>query len=70
MTRHRFSRLTKDFTIAVGIIIIWRGVWVLLDRFDYWIFGDSHIVTAVLGIILGVIILYLPDHNLDTLERL
>ncbi|OGG48359.1 hypothetical protein A3G63_02730 [Candidatus Kaiserbacteria bacterium RIFCSPLOWO2_12_FULL_52_8] len=70
MNHHRINRYTKDFSIAVGIIIIWRGVWVLLDLFDKWMFGNNHVVTAVLGIIVGIIILYLPDHNLKTLERL
>ena len=70
MNHHRINRYKKDFSIAVGIIIIWRGVWVLLDLFDKWMFGNNHVVTAVLGIIVGIIILYLPDHNLKTLERL
>ena len=61
---------TKNISIAVGIILIWRGVWVVLDWIDWWIFGDDHIITAVLGIIFGVVILYLPEHNLKTLERL
>jgi len=70
MNHHQIHRLTKDVSIAVGIIVIWRGIWVILDLFDYWLFGNNHIVTAILGIIFGVIILYLPDHNLKTLERL
>ena len=70
MNHHQITRLTKDVSIAVGIIVIWRGVWVILDLFDVWLFGGSHVVTAVLGIIFGIFILYLPDHNLKSLERL
>ena len=62
--------LTKNISIAVGIILIWRGVWVILDLIDHWLLGGNHIVTAILGIIFGVAILYLPDHNLKALERL
>jgi hypothetical protein len=62
--------VTKNLSIAVGIILIWRGVWVMLDLLDHVLFGGNHIVTAVLGIVLGVAILYLPDHNLRALERL
>lgn len=61
---------TKNIAIAAGIILIWRGVWVLLDILDNLIFGGSHIVTAIAGIVVGVIILYLPEHNLKALERL
>lgn len=60
----------KNISIAIGIILIWRGVWVLLDLLDQVLFGGDHIVTAVSGIIVGVIILYLPDKNLNALERL
>ncbi|PIR83220.1 hypothetical protein COU19_01765 [Candidatus Kaiserbacteria bacterium CG10_big_fil_rev_8_21_14_0_10_56_12] len=70
MTRRRLEHLITNLSIPVGIILIWRGVWVLADLFDYWLFGNNHVVTAIAGIIIGLIILYLPDHNLETLERL
>ena len=61
---------TKNISIAIGIILIWRGVWVMLDLLDNLLFGGNHIATAVGGIIIGIGILYLPDHNLNALERL
>ena len=70
MTTKKLSYLVRNLSIAVGIILIWRGIWVLLDLLDFWLFGNNHAVTAVLGIILGIVILYLPDHELKSLERL
>ncbi len=61
---------TKNISIAIGIILIWRGVWIVFDLIDNVLFGGNHIITAVAGIIVGIIILYLPDHNLNALERL
>ena len=61
---------TKNIAIAIGIILIWRGIWVLLDLLDQLLFGGNHSITAIAGIVVGVIILYLPDHNLRALERL
>ena len=61
---------TKNVSIAIGIILIWRGVWVLLDLVDQQLFGGSHVITALLGIVVGVLILYLPEKNLKALERL
>ena len=61
---------TKGITVAIGIIIIWRGVWIVLDLIDTLIFGGNHIITAILGIVVGIIILYLPEKNLKALERL
>jgi len=61
---------TKNISIAIGIIFIWRGIWVLLDLLDNVLFGDNHIITAIGGIIIGIAILYVPDRNLKALERL
>lgn len=57
-------------SVAIGIIFIWRGVWIILDVLDESFFGGNHIVTAVGGIIVGILMLYLPDKNLKALERL
>ncbi len=65
-----FRYFIKNISIAIGIILIWRGVWVLLDLLDHVLFGGSHIITAVGGILIGIIILYLPERNLQALERL
>ncbi len=65
-----FKHFAKDMSIAIGIILIWRGVWVLLDLIDKLIFGNDHVVTAILGIIVGIAMLYLPDKDLKALERL
>ncbi|OGN27337.1 MAG: hypothetical protein A2941_01825 [Candidatus Yanofskybacteria bacterium RIFCSPLOWO2_01_FULL_49_17] len=60
----------KNLSIAIGIILIWRGVWILLDFIDGIFFGGEHIVSAVGGIVGGILILYLPEKNLKSLERL
>lgn len=65
-----FKHFAKDMSIAIGIILIWRGVWVMLDQVDKLIFGNDHIVTAIIGIIVGILMLYLPDKDLKALERL
>ncbi len=70
MEKFGLKYFTKNISVAIGIIIIWRGVWIILDMIDGLIFGGNHIVTAILGIIIGIIILYIPDKNLKALERL
>lgn len=60
----------KNFSIAIGLVLIWRGIWYILDGLDQWFFGGSHALTALGGIIIGIIILYLPDKDLRNLERL
>ncbi len=62
--------LAKNLGIIVGIVLIWRGIWVVLDAFDAFLFGGSHLVSGILGIVLGFIILYLPDKDLKEIEKL
>jgi hypothetical protein len=45
-------------------------VWYLLDGLDQWLFGGSHLWTGLVGIILGLIVLYLPDKDLKEIEKL
>lgn len=62
--------LFKNIVIIIGIVLIWRGIWYALDSLDKLIFGGSHFWTAIFGIILGLLMLYLPDRNLKEIERL
>ncbi|RJQ34156.1 hypothetical protein C4566_02410 [Candidatus Parcubacteria bacterium] len=65
----KWKHLRNDIYSAVGVILIWRGVWYLLDEADKLIFGGSHIWTTIIGVIAGLIILYLPDGDLKELEK-
>lgn len=64
------SYLAKNLSIVIGLVLIWRGIWYVLDALDYWLFGGYHFWTAVVGIIVGVVILYLPDRDLKEIEKL
>lgn len=67
-------KLVKYFThnifIVLGLVLIWRGIWYILDEIDILFFGSSHIITTVSGIILGFLILYIPDHDLKEISKL
>lgn len=62
--------MARNFSVAAAIIMIWRGLWYTLDFIDISLFGGSHSLTAILGIIIGIVILYIPDKNLDELGKL
>lgn len=64
------SYLSKNISIAIGLVLVWRGIWYVLDGIDKLLFGDSHLWSALIGIIIGLIILYLPDNDLKEIEKL
>ena len=50
--------------------MIWRGVWYVLDHIDVLLFGQYNHWTGLLGIALGVLLLYWPDRDLKEIEKL
>lgn len=64
------SYFARNLAVVIGLVLIWRGIWYVLDALDVWFFTSSHGWTAVGGIILGLIILYLPDKDLKEIEKL
>jgi len=64
------KRFLHTMAIVIAIVLVWRGIWYVLDKLDEHLFGGSHAWTAVVGIILGLIILYLPNKNLKEIEKL
>ena len=72
MSKHKITLqyLSKNIFIVIGLVLIWRGIWYILDEFDKLIFGGSHVWTAIIGIIVGLVILYLPDKDLKEIEKL
>ena len=61
---------SHSLSIVLGLVLIWRGIWFILDKIDFLLFGGSHHITAISGIIIGLLILYLPDKDLKELEKL
>lgn len=72
MIKHKLTLqyLAKNISIVTGLVLIWRGIWYILDGIDAWFFGGSHAWTALIGIIIGLVVLYLPDKDLKEIEKL
>lgn len=68
--RIHISYFIKNAFTIVGLVLIWRGIWYVLDALDIWFFGGSHGWTALGGVALGLLILYWPDRDLKEIERL
>ena len=60
----------KNINTIVGIVLIWRGIWHLLNEVDVYIFNENPLWTAIGGIVIGFLMLYLPDHDLKEIEKM
>jgi hypothetical protein len=60
----------SNTSIVVGLVLMWRGVWYVLDGIDKWLFDGSHTYTALIGVLLGLLILYIPDKDLKEISKL
>lgn len=56
----------NGLVILFAIIMLWRGVWGLLDTY---LFPGSPTLSYVSGIVLGAVILYLDNFSIDNLKR-
>ncbi|MBP9747732.1 hypothetical protein KBD13_02255 [Patescibacteria group bacterium] len=62
-------RLGRSFSIVIGLVMVWRGIWYVLDSVDSAFFAGDYRWTAVGGILLGLALLYLPDGDLKELDK-
>lgn len=68
--QHTLFYFARNISIVLGLVLMWRGVWYVLDWADILLFGGNHTWTALGGILLGLFILYLPDHDLKEISKL
>ena len=68
--RNLYLYFIKNFTIVMALVLIWRGIWYSLDGIDKIFFDNNHTYLAIGGIIIGVVLLYLPDKDLKEIEKL
>ncbi len=64
------SYFAKNIILVIGLVLIWRGIWYILDAIDLYFLGGNHAITAIIGVIIGLIILYLPDKDLKEIQKL
>jgi len=50
--------------VVVAVIMVWRGIWNILDMY---FFPNDPILSNLLSILIGLIIMYLPDADIKDL---
>lgn len=62
--------LARSIKTVAGVVLIWRGIWYVLDYLDLTLFNDRPLYTAIGGIALGLVLLYVPDRDFKELDQL
>lgn len=65
-------QIVHSLYVLLGVVFVWRGVWVILDVIDRRYFGGDDELFAAVLIVVGIGLLYLHDHatiNLITSRR-
>lgn len=70
MNKNIWKIFSKNLFVVVGVVLVWRGIWHLLDIVDVLVFAGDKFWTALGGIVVGIGVLYLPDKDLKELGRL
>ncbi len=65
-----FRYFVRTLSIIVGLVLVWRGIWHVLDVIEAKYFGGELFWTGVIGIVIGVLLLYIPDRDLKEIEKL
>jgi len=69
-TKITLAYFVNNLFVVVGLVLVWRGVWYVLDGVDLVFFANNHFYSAVGGIILGLLVLYWPDKDLKEIQKL
>lgn len=69
MAKHTNIHLGKNLMTVLGIVLVWRGIWYILDWLDLVLWNGNHTWTAVVGVAVGLFILYIPDKDLKEIEK-
>ncbi len=70
-TKHKDIRyFVRTLSIIAGLVLVWRGIWHILDVVEAKYFGGELFWTGVAGILIGVLLLYVPDRDLKEIEKL
>ncbi len=61
---HMKPGFLRSLLVITGVIFVWRGLWGLMDTY---LFPDQPGLSFTVGLIIGMIMLYVPDDDLKEL---
>lgn len=65
--REHLHHCTKSISCVLGVVLIWQGIGLLLEYVQEHFIVGHEVLLAIGCLVLGFLILWLPDKNLDEL---
>ena len=59
----QFIYFSRYLIASVGLVLVWRGLWFILDQIELSLLGGNHAGMAIASVIAGMYILYLSGHE-------
>ncbi|NVP17429.1 hypothetical protein HUU51_01800 [Candidatus Gracilibacteria bacterium] len=54
----------RVFLLLLAVVVIWRGIWNIFDRY---FFPDYFMLSNILSIVIGLVIIFINDYELEDL---
>lgn len=64
LSLHWNNEFIRNLVIVIAVVMVWRWAWALLDMY---LFPTKPTLSAIISIVVGAAILYLPDGSLKAL---
>lgn len=58
------KKFFTEMLAIIAIVLIWRGLWNLLDMY---VFPENPILSNLISLVLGTLLIYLPNKDLKEL---
>ncbi len=65
--RQHLHHCAKSISCVLGVVLIWHGIGWGIEYLSEYYFAGYEGILAMLAIVLGLLVLYLPDGDLDEL---
>jgi hypothetical protein len=64
--RHIIKHILEPFMYAAALVMIWRGVWGLMDAF---LLPSYPVLSSLVSLLIGLLIMYIDDLSLSELHH-
>lgn len=66
--REHLHHCAKSISCVTGVVLVWHGIGIFLEYIQEHYIPDHDILMGIAVFALGILVLYVPDRDLDELQ--